>query len=338
MKKRTENLLLSASIAAAVGATYCADNKVVKVIASGLALVGGGMLIFRNGKTILKETIEEVNHECDETERIIEESGINVDLLDDDNLSNHEDGANDGSINTKILFRQAREIFSDDELESCSMNEHALHVLQRNKKLVFAIQMPKSQAPESRKKTKKDIGSMSLRSQDVYLFFKEEFTDYAGSEEIGIKSGIKIYQTGLARVIVNNKLCYEPIERLEGEETREYVKRVNSIIETWESLESYRRERVEEYESRGKELKGYENFMFIEFPVQRDGDILPGMTVTKTMWLIQELMDTYFEIDNNKLGIRQKFEFSHIMFHPGEDLAELYAWDVEDGKLEIVHL
>ena len=134
----------------------------------------------------------------------------------------------------------------------------------------------------------------------------------------------------MAFVNFENHRCYEPIDKLEGEETNEYVKRINSIVSTWGSLESFKQERIKEYESRGKKLLGYEIFMFIEFPVKREGDPLPGMTITKTMWLIRELMESYFDINNSRTGNNTEFEFKRVMFHPGNDLCEIYSWDSEE--------
>jgi hypothetical protein len=78
--------------------------------------------------------------------------------------------------------------------------------------------------------------------------------------------------------------------------------------------------------------------MFIEFPIKRDGDILPGMTVTKTMWLIQELMETYYEIVIDSQGTKKNFEFDRVLFHPGSDLGEVLAWNDEDKVIEEAHL
>ena len=325
MKKKTENLLLTALSVGAAGAAYCSDNKVVKIIASSVALVSCGLLIVRAGKDHLLETIKEVNQECDETEDFVEKSGVDPKDLDSDYLSNHDDPYKENS--GKILFRAARNgVLDDDMMSSCTLSESTLHVFQTDRKVVFAIQLPKSQKRGE------------LQGRNVYLYFKEEIKDYAAMKEIGIKSGINFYQRGMARVWVNNKLHFEPIEKLEGEETREYVKRINSILETWDEVEDYRRERIEEFESRGKILKGYDNFMFIEFPVKLEGNDLPGMTLTKTMWLIDELMSTYFEINVGDQGMTKKFEFNHIMFHPGDNFGELYAWNDEDKVIELTSL
>lgn len=328
MKKRTERLLLAVGTALSAGTAYCSDNKAVKVIASGLALVGGGMLIFRHGKKHLQEVIKEVNSECDETEKIIEKSGVDPDILENDNLLEQEETDSKGEvICAPTLFRQARTFLDDDQMNSVKFNEHTVHVLQEGKqKLVFCLQMPISQKKGT------------LRGQNMYLFFKETFLDYAAEDEIGITAGINIYQKGFACFWEENKLKYEPIEKLEGEETREYVKRVNSVLKTWEELDSYREEQIESYKAMGKTLKGYDNFMFIEFPIKREGDILPGMTVTKTMWLIQELMETYFEIVVDSQGTKKNFEFERILFHPGSDLGEVLAWNDEEKVIEIVHL
>lgn len=327
MKKRTESLLLAVGTAISAGTAYCSSNKAVKVIAGGLALVGGGIWIFRHGKKDLQEVIEEVNSECDETEKIIERSGIDPDLLDNDNLLEQEETDDKGEvICAPTLFRQARTFLDDDQMGSVRYNEHMIHVLQDKKKLVFALQMPVSQKKGT------------LRGQNMYLFFKEAFLDYAAEDEIGIAAGINIYQKGFARLWEEKKLKYEPIEKLEGEETREYVKRVNSVLKSWEEVNTYREEQIESYKSMGKELKGYDNFMFIEFPIKRDGDLLPGMTVTKTMWLIQELMETYFEIVVDSQGTKKNFEFEHILFHPGSDLGEVLSWNDDEKIIETTHL
>jgi hypothetical protein len=327
MKKRTEGLLLAAGTAISAGVAYCAESKAAKILASCLTLVGGGILIFRHGKQHLQEVIEEVNSECDETERFIEKSGVDPDILENDNLLEQEETDDRGDvICAPTLFRQARTFLDDDQMNSLTFNEHTIHVLQDKLKLVIVLQMPVSQKKGT------------LRGQNMYLFFKETFLDYAAEDEIGITAGINIYQKGFARLWEDNKLKYEPIEKLEGEETREYVKRVNSVLKTWEELDSYRDEQIESYKSMGKELKGYDNFMFIEFPIKRDGDILPGMTVTKTMWLIQELMETYYEIVIDAQGTKKNFEFDRVLFHPGSDLGEVLAWNDEDKVIEEAHL
>lgn len=327
MKKRTEGLLLAAGTAISAGVAYCAESKAAKILASCLTLVGGGILIFRHGKQHLQEVIEEVNSECDETERFIEKSGVDPDILENDNLLEQEETDERGDvICAPTLFRQARTFLDDDQMNSLTFNEHTIHVLQDKLKLVIVLQMPVSQKKGT------------LRGQNMYLFFKETFLDYAAEDEIGITAGINIYQKGFARLWEDNKLKYEPIEKLEGEETREYVKRVNSVLKTWEELDSYRDEQIESYKSMGKELKGYDNFMFIEFPIKRDGDILPGMTVTKTMWLIQELMETYYEIVIDAQGTKKNFEFERVLFHPGSDLGEVLAWNDEDKVIEEAHL
>jgi hypothetical protein len=327
MKKRTEGLLLAAGTAISAGVAYCAESKAAKILASCLTRVGGGILIFRHGKQHLQEVIEEVNSECDETERFIEKSGVDPDILENDNLLEQEETDDRGDvICAPTLFRQARTFLDDDQMNSLTFNEHTIHVLQDKLKLVIVLQMPVSQKKGT------------LRGQNMYLFFKETFLDYAAEDEIGITAGINIYQKGFARLWEDNKLKYEPIEKLEGEETREYVKRVNSVLKTWEELDSYRDEQIESYKSMGKELKGYDNFMFIEFPIKRDGDILPGMTVTKTMWLIQELMETYYEIVIDAQGTKKNFEFDRVLFHPGSDLGEVLAWNDEDKVIEEAHL
>lgn len=332
MEKRTKNLL-KVGLLLAAGTAVASKNKAVKIGAGAVALAGG--IYF--GKELFKKHLGEVNQECDETEEIIEKSGVNPETLESDSLLVPEkEDENSGAINTKTLYRQARDKFDDEILESWKFNERTVHVLQDDKRLVFALQMPKYQERDG---DSRKIGSAKLTGFSMYKYFKEEFLDLAVQDELAINPReINIYQKGYAKVIRENYTCFDEIPRLDNEKTNDYVKRVNSIIETWETVEGFRKKTIEEYEEKGEEIKGYAIFMFIEFPVRKEGEIVPGMTVTKTMWLLDELLGTQYDIPVNAQGITTPFDFQHTLFHPGNDLTEFYTWDPEERVIEVMYL
>lgn len=323
MEKKDLLLLLTATV---TGGVACfSKNKTVRTISQIVSLASSGVILYTQGKMILQKTIKEVNQECDEVERMVERSGVNVDLLKEDQ-SSHENSETGVSISIETLFKQSREIFSEDAFLHFA-GDHTLHILQYDEKIVFGIQLPK---PKNEDNFNFIRPITQLSSQDVYLFFKDMFIDYAEGDELGVLgSSLKIYQRGFKTVDIDNKRSYEPIEKLDGEDTREYVKRVNSVIEAWIRVDSYKRSLIKECESEGKDLIDIDSFMFIEFPIQRDGDLLPGMTVTKTMWLIRELMEPYYEI-KNRSGVKCNFSFENILFHLGDNLAKFYAYVVDD--------
>ena len=336
MEKRTENLLKVGLLLMAGTAVVC-DKKAVKIGAGAIALAGLSYF----GIKAFKKDLEEVNKECDETEEALSRSGVNPETLKSNSLLEQEDkDENDNVVFTKSLFRQSMESFDDDTVSSgFGFNEHVIHVLQKGKKLVLAFQMPKFKKQEPQVVGKHTVVINSLTGFAMYKFFKEELQDLALEEDLSLNPReIDFYQKGFAKTVKDGYVYLDEIPKLSDEKTNEYVKRINSLMETWETVPGWRDSQIKEYEAKGETLKGFENFMFVEFPVRREGDQLPGMTVLKSMWLLHELMETEYEIPMNSQGTIKKFDFHRIMFHPGYDLTEFYIWDGDSHTIEVTDL
>ena len=323
MEKSKKAVLGITTIAGLLGGVLI-KSKVGKVISFGVAGISAGILL----KETYKEEKKEVEAECDETEKIIEESGLDIAKIDNIDLLANQDtediNGEDEVIFGKVLLHHAYDVFSDDMLEYDADDIlHTLHVLQNVEKnrIIISIPLPI-------KFDKKGIGSADMRQH-----FENIFEDFI--EEKGIDMPMYTNQIGVhvGKSLEDGYTYYSEMEYEPDEKFNSYLKRINTIMNAWNRGDREAHAKWDIYD--GTKTLRFEQYLTLEFPVFPSSSQKVGLTVLSAMTLLRRLTEI-MTIYSSSTGREHEFEFNHIIFHPGDDYGTILQSN--GGKIEEIDL
>ena len=323
MEKSKKAVLGITTIAGLLGGVLI-KSKVGKVISFGVAGISAGILL----KETYKEEKKEVEAECDETEKIIEESGLDIAKIDNIDLLANQDtediNGEDEVIFGKVLLHHAYDVFSDDMLEYDADDIlHTLHVLQNVEKnrIIISIPLPI-------KFDKKGIGSADMRQH-----FENIFEDFI--EEKGIDMPMYTNQIGVhvGKSLEDGYTYYSEMEYEPDEKFNSYLKRINTIMNAWNRGDREAHAKWDIYD--GTKTVRFEQYLTLEFPVFPSSSQKVGLTVLSAMTLLRRLTEI-MTIYSSSTGREHEFEFNHIIFHPGDDYGTILQSN--GGKIEEIDL
>ena len=323
MEKSKKAVLGITTVAGLLGGILI-KSKVGKVISFGVAGISAGILL----KETYKEEKKEVEAECDETEKIIEESGLDIAKIDNIDLLANRDtediNGEDEVIFGKVLLHHAYDVFSDDMLEYDADDIlHTLHVLQNVEKnrIIISIPLPI-------KFDKKGIGSADMRQH-----FENIFEDFI--EEKGIDMPMYTNQIGVhvGKSLEDGYIYYSEMEYEPDEKFNSYLKRINTIMNAWNRGDREAHAKWDIYD--GTKTLRFEQYLTLEFPVFPSSSQKVGLTVLSAMTLLRRLTEI-MTIYSSSTGREHEFEFNHIIFHPGDDYGTILQSN--GGKIEEIDL
>lgn len=323
MEKSKKAVLGITTVAGLLGGVLI-KSKVGKVISFGVAGISAGILL----KETYKEEKKEVEAECDETEKIIEESGLDIAKIDNIDLLANQDtediNGEDEVIFGKVLLHHAYDVFSDDMLEYDADDIlHTLHVLQNVEKnrIIISIPLPI-------KFDKKGIGSADMRQH-----FENIFEDFI--EEKGIDMPMYTNQIGVhvGKSLEDGYTYYSEMEYEPDEKFNSYLKRINTIMNAWNRGDREAHAKWDIYD--GTKTLRFEQYLTLEFPVFPSSSQKVGLTVLSAMTLLRRLTEI-MTIYSSSTGREHEFEFNHIIFHPGDDYGTILQSN--GGKIEEIDL
>lgn len=323
MEKSKKAVLGITTVAGLLGGVLI-KSKVGKVISFGVAGISAGILL----KETYKEEKKEVEAECDETEKIIEESGLDIAKIDDIDLLANQDtediNGEDEVIFGKVLLHHAYDVFSDDMLEYDADDIlHTLHVLQNVEKnrIIISIPLPT-------KFDKKGIGAADMRQH-----FENIFEDFI--EEKGIDMPMYTNQIGVhvGKSLEDGYTYYSEMEYEPDEKFNSYLKRINTIMNAWNRGDREAHAKWDIYD--GTKTLRFEQYLTLEFPVFPSSSQKVGLTVLSAMTLLRRLTEI-MTIYSSSTGREHEFEFNHIIFHPGDDYGTILQSN--GGKIEEIDL
>lgn len=323
MEKSKKAVLGITTVAGLLGGVLI-KSKVGKVISFGVAGISAGILL----KETYKEEKKEVEAECDETEKIIEESGLDIAKIDDIDLLANQDtediNGEDEVIFGKVLLHHAYDVFSDDMLEYDADDIlHTLHVLQNVEKnrIIISIPLPT-------KFDKKGIGAADMRQH-----FENIFEDFI--EEKGIDMPMYTNQIGVhvGKSLEDGYTYYSEMEYEPDEKFNSYLKRINTIMNAWNRGDREAHAKWDVYD--GTKTLRFEQYLTLEFPVFPSSSQKVGLTVLSAMTLLRRLTEI-MTIYSSSTGREHEFEFNHIIFHPGDDYGTILQ--ANGGKIEEIDL
>lgn len=323
MEKSKKAVLGITTVAGLLGGVLI-KSKVGKVISFGVAGISAGILL----KETYKEEKKEVEAECDETEKIIEESGLDIAKIDNIDLLANQDTEDindeDEIIFGKVLLHHAYDVFSDDMLEYDADDIlHTLHVLQNVEKnrIIISIPLPI-------KFDKKGIGSADMRQH-----FENIFEDFI--EEKGIDMPMYTNQIGVhvGKSLEDGYTYYSEMEYEPDEKFNSYLKRINTIMNAWNRGDREAHAKWDIYD--GTKTLRFEQYLTLEFPVFPSSSQKVGLTVLSAMTLLRRLTEI-MTIYSSSTGREHEFEFNHIIFHPGDDYGTILQSN--GGKIEEIDL
>ena len=323
MEKSKKAVLGITTVAGLLGGVLI-KSKVGKVISFGVAGISAGILL----KETYKEEKKEVEAECDETEKIIEESGLDIAKIDNIDLLANQDTEDindeDEVIFGKVLLHHAYDVFSDDMLEYDADDIlHTLHVLQNVEKnrIIISIPLPT-------KFDKKGIGSADMRQH-----FENIFEDFI--EEKGIDMPMYTNQIGVhvGKSLEDGYTYYSEMEYEPDEKFNSYLKRINTIMNAWNRGDREAHAKWDIYD--GTKTLRFEQYLTLEFPVFPSSSQKVGLTVLSAMTLLRRLTEI-MTIYSSSTGREHEFEFNHIIFHPGDDYGTILQSN--GGKIEEIDL
>ena len=323
MEKSKKAVLGITTVAGLLGGVLI-KSKVGKVISFGVAGISAGILL----KETYKEEKKEVEAECDETEKIIEESGLDIAKIDNIDLLANQDtediNGEDEVIFGKVLLHHAYDVFSDDMLEYDADDIlHTLHVLQNVEKnrIIISIPLPT-------KFDKKGIGAADMRQH-----FENIFEDFI--EEKGIDMPMYTNQIGVhvGKSLEDGYTYYSEMEYEPDEKFNSYLKRINTIMNAWNRGDCEAHAKWDIYD--GTKTLRFEQYLTLEFPVFPSSSQRVGLTVLSAMTLLRRLTEI-MTIYSSSTGREHEFEFNHIIFHPGDDYGTILQSN--GGKIEEIDL
>lgn len=323
MEKSKKAVLGITTVAGLLGGVLI-KSKVGKVISFGVAGISAGILL----KETYKEEKKEVEAECDETEKIIEESGLDIAKIDNIDLLANQDTEDindeDEVIFGKVLLHHAYDVFSDDMLEYDADDIlHTLHVLQNVEKnrIIISIPLPT-------KFDKKGIGAADMRQH-----FENIFEDFI--EEKGIDMPMYTNQIGVhvGKSLEDGYTYYSEMEYEPDEKFNSYLKRINTIMNAWNRGDREAHAKWDIYD--GTKTLRFEQYLTLEFPVFPSSSQKVGLTVLSAMTLLRRLTEIMM-IYSSSTGREHEFEFNHIIFHPGDDYGTILQ--LNGGKIEEIDL
>lgn len=323
MEKSKKAVLGITTVAGLLGGVLI-KSKVGKVISFGVAGISAGILL----KETYKEEKKEVEAECDETEKIIEESGLDIAKIDNIDLLANQDtediNGEDEVIFGKVLLHHAYDVFSDDMLEYDADDIlHTLHVLQNVEKnrIIISIPLPT-------KFDKKGIGAADMRQH-----FENIFEDFI--EEKGIDMPMYTNQIGVhvGKSLEDGYTYYSEMEYEPDEKFNSYLKRINTIMNAWNRGDREAHAKWDIYD--GTKTLRFEQYLTLEFPVFPSSSQKVGLTVLSAMTLLRRLTEI-MTIYSSSTGREHEFEFNHIIFHPGDDYGTILQSN--GGKIEEIDL
>ena len=323
MEKSKKAVLGITTVAGLLGGVLI-KSKVGKVISFGVAGISAGILL----KETYKEEKKEVEAECDETEKIIEESGLDIAKIDNIDLLANQDtediNGEDEVIFGKVLLHHAYDVFSDDMLEYDADDIlHTLHVLQNVEKnrIIISIPLPT-------KFDKKGIGAADMRQH-----FENIFEDFI--EEKGIDMPMYTNQIGVhvGKSLEDGYIYYSEMEYEPDEKFNSYLKRINTIMNAWNRGDREAHAKWDIYD--GTKTLRFEQYLTLEFPVFPSSSQKVGLTVLSAMTLLRRLTEIMI-IYSSSTGREHEFEFNHIIFHPGDDYGTILQSN--GGKIEEIDL
>jgi hypothetical protein len=329
--KKSKKVALGTSILAGLLAGLLFKSKATKAIGFGVAGIGAGFLL----KEIYGEEKKKVNEQCKETEKIIEESGLDITKVDEIDLLVPKNTTNDIDGEDEIIFGETllshsynNNVFSDEMLKYDSKDIlHTLHVLQNVEKnrIMISIPLPRQ--------NKKGIGPSDMRQH-----FENIFEDFI--EEKGLDMQMFTNQIGVhvGESLNDGYIYYTELERESPDENfNSYLKRINTIMNAWDRGDREAHAKWDVIEDGNDHLKTlrFEQYLILEFPVFPTSSHKTGLNLLSAMCLLKKLTEV-MTISSSSTGRDHEFEFNHIVFHPGDDYGTILQ--IEAGKIKSIDL
>lgn len=324
MEKKKSVILGISTVAGLLGGVLI-KSRVGKIISYGVAGVSASLLL----KETYKEEKKVVEAECDETEKEIEESGLDIKNIDNIDLlakkETEDIDSEDEVIFGETLLSKAYNVFSDDML-TYDKNDilHTLHVLQNVEKnrIIISIPLPT-------KFDKKGIGAADMRQHFENIF--EEFIEEKGLDMPMFTDQIGIH---VSQSTEDGYTYYSEMEHEPDEKFNSYLKRITTIMNAWNRGDREAHAKWDLMDGEYKTLR-FEQYLTLEFPVFPASSQKVGLNLISAMTLLKKLTE-FMTIYSTSAGREQEFEFNHIIFHPGDDYGTILQ--INGGKIETIDL
>lgn len=323
---KSKKLILGSSLMAGVLGAILSKNKAGKIIGLGVAGVSAGILL----KDLYRRERQVVEAECQETEKEIEESGVDIKKIKDISLLNNDDinDENEEVIFGETLLNRAYSdcIFDDSMLKYDPKDVlHTLHVLQNVEKnrLVISIPLP-------RKTNKNGLGPADVRQH-----FENIFEEFIGEKHLDMQMFTNQIGIHVGKSTEDGYIYYTEIERERDENFNQYLKRINTIMNSWDKGDKEAKEKWGIVDGDLETIR-FEQQLILEFPVFPKSSNKKGLDLLSAMALLQRLTGVE-SINVSTTGREQKFEFNHIIFHPGDDYGTILQVN-ESKKIVTVDL
>lgn len=298
------------------GAGLCAlgKTKTQKSLGAVALLSAGGALLYDS----FKEERKKVEKDCQETEEIIEKSGLDIEKVSEiDLLATEEDEEPQFG---RILLRESYKsnVFSDEMLEYDPKDYFGtLHILQNVEKNRIIISIP---MPRRNKK--------GLCPTDIREHFTKIYEDFIEDNSLDMQVFLNQVCVHIGIDEKDSYTYFSEIEREDGETFNEYLHRITNIIDAWENGDKPFHKKFENYNDT-KTIK-FIQYLNLEFPVFPATSRKKGLNLITTMSLLRELTGQMSILVGNTQR-EQIFEFSHIAFHPTDDYGTIFV--EKDGEI-----
>ena len=318
MKKISKNQILGLATLSGGLLGILSKTKALKIVGFGVAGISAGVLL----KDMFKEEKKKVELQCQETEKIIEDSGLDLTKVDETDLMASE--GEEELVFGKILLREAYRscVFSDDMLEYDSSDFlGTLHVMQNVEKNRIIISIP---LPRRSKK--------GLCPQDVREHFSDIYEEFI--EEHNLDMQVFLNQIGVHVGLGDDGYTYyQELERDEDEKFQEYLERITRVIDAWENGDKAFHAKYKHHND--TETIRFEQYLNLEFPVFPKTSNKKGLDLITAMSLLNVLTEN-MSIYANNTGREHSFMFNHIAFHPTDDYGTILQ--IKDKELVTVDL
>lgn len=318
-------ILRTTLLAGTIGGIFC-KSKVSKAICFGAAGISAGILL----KKTYRGEKKRIEAHCAKTEKVIEESGLDIEKVDQTDLlvaNPNELNGEDEIIFGKVLIKQAYNVFSDDMLKYDPEDIlHTLHVLQNVEKnrIVISIPLPRQ--------TKYGLGPADMRQH-----FEKIFSDFIEDYKIDMPKYTNQIGVHVGKNQEDGYIYYTEMEREPDENFSAYLKRINTVMISWDNGDCEARKKwdVLEEDNLKLETMRFEQYLVLEFPVFPQSSQKTGLTLISAFSLLKRLTET-MTIPISSTGREKEFEFNHIIFHPGDDYGMILQ--VKNGVAEEIWL
>lgn len=329
--KKTKNFALGTLTLLGSALGCLSKNKAVRIGGFVVSGVSAGLLL----KDLWKKEKAVVEKQCQETEKKIEQSGLDIEKIEHSVDLLENEGKEEVYFGQTLLLEIYKSCVLDDDMLTYSRQDFlgTLHIMQSEDRdeVIVCIPLPNK-------------GRTGISPGDIRAYFKEFYEEWVDEHKIDL--GTEDNQVFLDHIFVcvgreidpdeddgYGYMTYQTVLKEEGEVHRDYMNRMNEVIELWARGDRDCREKYKVHE--GSETLGFEQYLLFKLPVYPSGSKLTGLDLISATTLVKDLMELH-EIPLRRHDDSVNWQFNRVLFHPGEDLGRFYQ--IENNKLKTIDL